>query len=124
MAGVLGLAALYAREKTGKGQFIDVSITDGMVFMNWLHGGSRPSIRVIAGLLLGFAGVALLVGGLENLGQNNIGLVGGTVVVVGAFLWANGSLYSRSAKLPSSPLLATSMEMISPDDSSAALRGR
>jgi crotonobetainyl-CoA:carnitine CoA-transferase CaiB-like acyl-CoA transferase len=30
------LAALYAREKTGKGQFIDVSITDGMVFMNWV----------------------------------------------------------------------------------------
>jgi crotonobetainyl-CoA:carnitine CoA-transferase CaiB-like acyl-CoA transferase len=30
------LAALYAREKTGKGQFIDISITDGMVFMNWV----------------------------------------------------------------------------------------
>ena len=30
------LAALYAREKTGKGQFIDVSITDGMMFMNWV----------------------------------------------------------------------------------------
>ena len=30
------LAALYAREKTGRGQFLDVSITDGMVFMNWV----------------------------------------------------------------------------------------
>jgi crotonobetainyl-CoA:carnitine CoA-transferase CaiB-like acyl-CoA transferase len=30
------LAALYAREKTGKGQFIDISITDGMFFMNWV----------------------------------------------------------------------------------------
>jgi len=30
------LAALYAREKTGRGQFIDVSITDGVVFMNWV----------------------------------------------------------------------------------------
>ena len=30
------LAALYARERTGRGQFIDVSITDGVVFMNWV----------------------------------------------------------------------------------------
>lgn len=30
------LAALYARERTGRGQYIDVSITDGVVFMNWV----------------------------------------------------------------------------------------
>lgn len=31
-------AALYAREKTGKGQYIDVSITDGAVFYHWIDG--------------------------------------------------------------------------------------
>jgi crotonobetainyl-CoA:carnitine CoA-transferase CaiB-like acyl-CoA transferase len=30
------LAALYAREKTGRGQYIEVSITDGMVYFNWV----------------------------------------------------------------------------------------
>jgi len=30
------LAALYAREKTGRGQYIDVAITDGMVYFNWV----------------------------------------------------------------------------------------
>jgi crotonobetainyl-CoA:carnitine CoA-transferase CaiB-like acyl-CoA transferase len=30
------LAALYAREKTGKGQFIELSIADGMFFFNWV----------------------------------------------------------------------------------------
>jgi len=30
------LAALYAREKTGRGQFIDVAITDGMIYFNWV----------------------------------------------------------------------------------------
>lgn len=30
------LAALYARERTGRGQFIDVAITDGVIFMNWV----------------------------------------------------------------------------------------
>jgi crotonobetainyl-CoA:carnitine CoA-transferase CaiB-like acyl-CoA transferase len=30
------LAALYAREKTGRGQLIELSIADGMVFFNWV----------------------------------------------------------------------------------------
>lgn len=30
------LAALYAREKTGRGQFIELSIADGMMFFNWV----------------------------------------------------------------------------------------
>ena len=39
-------------------------------------------------------------------------LVGALIVVLGAFLWAVGSLYGRGAALPSSPLLGTSMEML------------
>ncbi len=31
------LAALLARERTGKGQYIDVSMTDGVVFYLWTH---------------------------------------------------------------------------------------
>ena len=31
-------SALYAREKNGKGQFIDVSITDGAAFYHWIDG--------------------------------------------------------------------------------------
>jgi drug/metabolite transporter (DMT)-like permease len=83
-----------------------------MVFMYWVRGGSKPSLRIAGGLALGFAGVALLVGGLEGLGESQVDIVGAAIVVFGAFLWANGSLYSRSAKLPSSPLLATAMQMI------------
>ncbi|MBE0479720.1 MAG: CoA transferase [Dehalococcoidia bacterium] len=30
------LAALYARERTGKGQYIEVAIADGMFFFNWV----------------------------------------------------------------------------------------
>jgi drug/metabolite transporter (DMT)-like permease len=82
-----------------------------MVFVDWLRGGSEPSTRIGGGLVLGFVGVALLVGGLENLGESQVDLIGAAIVVFGAFLWANGSLYSRSAKLPSSQLLATAMQM-------------
>jgi crotonobetainyl-CoA:carnitine CoA-transferase CaiB-like acyl-CoA transferase len=33
-------AALFAREKNGKGQYIDVSITDGTIFYHWIDGQS------------------------------------------------------------------------------------
>ncbi|MFC1847861.1 CaiB/BaiF CoA transferase family protein [Chloroflexota bacterium] len=46
IAGVLGgttqaamaiMAALFARERTGRGQYIDASIVDGAVFYHWIH---------------------------------------------------------------------------------------
>lgn len=83
-----------------------------MVFVDWLRGGSQPSVRIAAGLILGFAGIVLLVGGLESLGESQVDLVGAAIIIFGAFLWANGSLYSRSARLPSSPLLAAAMQMM------------
>ena len=37
MQAIAGIfAALYSREKTGKGQHIEISITDGMLFFNWV----------------------------------------------------------------------------------------
>ncbi len=83
-----------------------------MVFLDWFSGGAKPSVRIAVGVFLGFAGVVFLVGGVESLGASNVDFIGVGVVVFGAFLWANGSLYSRSARLPSSQLLATAMEMI------------
>jgi drug/metabolite transporter (DMT)-like permease len=83
-----------------------------MALSEWLRGGSKPTLTVAGGLALGFAGVALLVGGMESSGDNRFDLVGAAVLVFGAFLWANGSLYSRRTKLASPPLLTTAMEMI------------
>lgn len=37
-AAIAILAALFVQEKTGKGQYIDVSSTDGAVFYHWIHG--------------------------------------------------------------------------------------
>jgi len=37
MQAALGITlALLARERTGRGQYIDLSITDGVFFMNWV----------------------------------------------------------------------------------------
>ncbi len=67
----------------------------------------------ILGVVVGFAGIALLVSPSELTGlSGDIDLVGAGTLTLGAFLWAAGSLYSRTADLPDSPLLGTSMEML------------
>jgi drug/metabolite transporter (DMT)-like permease len=83
-----------------------------MALLLWLLGGSRPSWTVAAGLVLGFAGVALLIGGGSAAGSASLNYVGVAVVLVAAIAWAGGSLYSRVAQFPASPLLGTGMEML------------
>ena len=84
-----------------------------MVLLDWLRpGGARPTGLVIAGLLLGLLGLVLLVGPDNLMGGGRADLLGAVVVVVGSFLWALGSVYSRHAATPSSPFLSTAMQML------------
>ena len=81
-----------------------------MVGLEWLRRGARPSKQVVAGLLLGAVGVGLLV--LPQGGGNGMDLLGAAVLILAAASWAWGSVVSKSAPLPRSPFMATSLEMI------------
>jgi drug/metabolite transporter (DMT)-like permease len=81
-----------------------------MVSLEWLRGGSRPRLNVTTGLLLGALGVGLLV--LPQGGGNSVDLLGAVVLIAAAASWAWGSVISKSAGLPKSPFMATSMEMM------------
>lgn len=83
-----------------------------MALLNWITTREKLNKMTVAGLILGFAGVGLLIGDVTTMGEGHVTFIIGITVVLGALLWASGSLYSRSAKLPSPPLLATAMEMI------------
>ena len=73
----------------------------------------RPRWQVIMGLLTGFGGIIFLIGPESLFGQHpRYDLLGIGVLVLAAFLWAIGSIYSRDADLPRSPLLGTSIEML------------
>lgn len=85
-----------------------------IVMLDWLlHGSERPRPGVIVGLLVGLLGVFMLIGPEQLLGHDRIDLGGVGVLMVACVSWAFGSLYSRKAVLPASPLLTTSMEMVS-----------
>ena len=83
-----------------------------IVLLGWLlPGGVRPGGKVALGLVLGFAGVWLLVGpGTSAGGETH--LIGAAAVIAAAFAWALGSLYSVNAPAPRSPLLASGMQMM------------
>jgi drug/metabolite transporter (DMT)-like permease len=75
-------------------------------------GGRRPSGRTILGVLIGFAGIVVLIGPGQFSGSGGIDSLGVAALLLAAFMWAVGSLYSRHAPLPGSPLLGTGMEML------------
>jgi len=76
-------------------------------------GGKKANLQTWAGVIIGFIGILVLINPLAMLRNpqqfNTLGILS---LLLGAFLWALGSLYSRNATLPSSPLLGTGMEML------------
>ena len=74
--------------------------------------GPRLTTRVVAGLVIGLSGVGILVGPAKLWGSSRVDILGTAVLMLSAFCWAAGSLYSRGAKLPDSPFLAAAMEML------------
>lgn len=82
------------------------------VLHGWSWGGDgRPGLATTLGILVGLAGVALLVGFDPALGGRSE-VIGALVILLGAFSWAAGSLLSRGAALPRAPLQAVALEML------------
>ena len=77
------------------------------------RGGEKPTTRAIIGLVLGFAGVALMIGpGELNEQIKELHPLGLIALPTAALLWSTGSVYAKSADLPKSILMTTSMEML------------
>ncbi len=82
-----------------------------LVIVDWLRpGGVRPVPRVVMGLVMGFAGLALLVGPAHLGGSERVDPRGAAVLVIASFAWACGSLYSKHGGMPSSAMLGVAMQ--------------
>src|SRR5947209_9259727 len=71
--------------------------------------GRRLPPLVIVGLVIGFGGVAFLIG---SPGPGHISLFGAALALAAPLCWASGSVFTRHVRLPSRPLVAASMEML------------
>jgi len=123
-AGIIGLLLLlggnglllWAEQyvPSGVSSLLISTVPVWMVIIESLRpGGEIPTIKAIIGLLLGFGGIALMIGPGELSSEisalHPLGLI---ALPIGALLWSLGSVYSKSADLPSSSLMTTSAEML------------
>jgi drug/metabolite transporter (DMT)-like permease len=80
-----------------------MAVIDRVVF------GRRLPVLAVVGLLIGFSGVAFLIGWP---GAGRINLFGAALALAAPVCWASGSVFTRHVKLPVRPLVAASMEML------------
>lgn len=75
--------------------------------------GVKPTWRAIVGLLIGFAGIFILVGPAEISGsESKLNPLGVIALLVACVTWASGSIYSKTADLPKSSLMNTGAQML------------
>jgi drug/metabolite transporter (DMT)-like permease len=91
---------------TGVASVIIASVPLWLALLDRTVFGQRLPRAALGGLLLGFGGVALLVGGG---GGDHVAMF---ALVASSFAWAAGSLYSRRAVPPPRPLMGAGMQML------------
>jgi drug/metabolite transporter (DMT)-like permease len=99
------------RVPSGMAAMIIASSPIWMVLLDWLRPrGVRPHVIVFVGLVLGLAGLLLLV--RPDPSGTRMDPLGTAALLFASISWAVGSIYSRHARLPRTMLLATGMEML------------
>ena len=84
-----------------------------VLFESLRAGGSKPTWRSIAGLIVGFAGVFILIGPAEITGgEGSFDTFGIILLLLAPLFWSLGSIYARGADMPKSTLIGTGMEML------------
>jgi len=76
-------------------------------------GGNRPNRLTTIGVLIGLAGISILIDPVKISGQQHgYNLLGVVVLLLAALSWSIGSIYSRGANLPKSDLLGSGIELL------------
>ena len=116
LAGALMIAGTYGalawaeqRMASGIAALLSATTPFWLAAFEW-SGGSRPSRRTVAGLMVGLAGVAVLIGGRS---AEPLRLAPIAVILGGTVAWAAGSLYARPPRLPRSLALSAGMSLTS-----------
>jgi drug/metabolite transporter (DMT)-like permease len=103
--------ATWAEQKlpAGTAALLLASIPVWLVIASRVAAGERITRRAAAGLLLGLAGVAVLVNPFSGGAPN---LLASAVALGGALSWGCGSVYAKRAPHPDQPLLGSGMQLI------------
>jgi drug/metabolite transporter (DMT)-like permease len=105
-------AVVWAEQRIDSGMAALLIATEPLwvVLLIWARrDGQRPGRAIFTGLGLGLLGMILLV---RPQGDGSLDPLGVAALIFATLSWAVGSVYSQRAKLPSSSLLSTGMQML------------
>jgi drug/metabolite transporter (DMT)-like permease len=102
-----GVALAQETIDTGTVALIVGSVPLWLALLDRVFLGQRLAPAAVAGLVVGFGGVAFLAGGV---GGGSLG--GAALVLVASLAWAAGSLYARRAAAPRRPLTGAALQML------------
>jgi len=117
--GVVGVLLLVANGAVGIGEKTVPSGLAALLVATvplWLLGfdavlnHARLGLAPVAGLALGLVGVGFL-SGLGG-GSGQVSAVGVVIILAAAVMWAFGTIMARRVTIPSSPALASGMELL------------
>lgn len=107
-----GMALALRTIPSGIGALLVAMLPIWIVVLNWLgFSRQRPSWPVVAGLVLGTAGLAVLVGLGKFSSDAPLNWIGVTIIMAGVFSWGTGMLLAPKLPLHPSQLQATAMQM-------------
>jgi drug/metabolite transporter (DMT)-like permease len=75
-------------------------------------GGVKPNWQAILGIIIGFAGIYVLVGPTKETSGMALNTFGVIALLTACLLWTLGSIYSKSADIPKSILMSTGAQML------------
>jgi drug/metabolite transporter (DMT)-like permease len=102
-----GVALAQETIDTGTVALIVGSVPLWLALLDRVFLGQRLAPAAVAGLVVGFGGVAFLAG---DVGGGSLG--GAALVLVASLAWAAGSLYARRAAAPPRPLTGAALQML------------
>ena len=110
LAGGVGLVTLGETEVPSNLAAVLASTASIWVVMYRLVAGERLSPLAAAGIVVGFAGVAILLLWGRSGASAGIGWL--ALCVLGSLFWSSGSFYGRRLPAPRDPFLASGVQML------------
>jgi drug/metabolite transporter (DMT)-like permease len=108
-------AVVWAEQRVPSGiaALLVATLALWMVGLEWARpNGTRPTLPVIGGVLLGLVGVGILVGPQQLVGGDAVDPMGAIALIAASLSWAIGSLASRSPRMPRSVMLGAATQML------------
>ncbi|HEY0671255.1 MAG TPA: EamA family transporter [Longimicrobiales bacterium] len=115
LLGVGNGCVVWAQQRTPSGiTALIVAIVPLLVVLIdwWRPGGKNPGAAAILGVVIGLAGMALLIGPSALFGAGDIAPMAALVLLAGSLSWSAATVFGKRASVPPAPLLASAIQLL------------